>query len=251
MRAVLLLGLLSCAKSPLTAVAGPSLVAQMKQRVAERDKRLTSFQIAVDSKQGAQLVHHEFYFKAPNHSRGVLLTAPLVTLSFDGHYFYRLLRDTKQHEKIEFKLPAEQTASFLASTFQPFAPEGFRAPLIPASKVVATHTSHPLENDAVALKATLEDGMGTLEMTWILRERNGDFLEKRSGDSSLLVKEESCDDSLKLCVPTTVVQFERGAEVGRTVVTFLQLNPALSSDSFSLVVPAGFQSTQREMLTLP
>jgi outer membrane lipoprotein-sorting protein len=248
---LVLVFLFSCPKPNGTDVA-PSLLGQMKQKIAERDRKLNSFHIAVESIQGVEAAKHEFYFKSPNHSRGVLLVPQELTLSFDGHSFYRLLNGPKQFEKSEFKLPPDQVAVFLASTFQPFVPEGFRAPLIPQKNVTAKKISHALESQAVEIEAKLKDESGNdVSVIWVLRESTGDFLERRSDNNVLTVKAEFCDKKLNLCVPKKLEQQSNGTLIGSTHVTHIELNPVLTFESFALKAPEGFAVSQTEMQKLP
>lgn len=251
--------LASCTKPAGPAAVEPAtpLVAETKKALAERDRRLAAYHFVADSKQGDAEgeAHHELFFRAPNKSRGVV-TAPAgqeMTLSFDGARFFRQLEAPKKFEVYELKLPADKAAWFLASTFQPFAPEGFRTPLVPLRGVVAKKVAHPRAPDAVELSVATKDESGAdITVTYALRLPSGDFLGKRSTVGAqvneLLVEDELCDEKLKLCVPTKLVQKSDGKVVGTTAITKVELNPELPNDSFTLSAPPGFSSEKHELV---
>ncbi len=233
----LAVGLISagCPKSPAEAPAPPpSLVATAKRALAERERRLTSFKLVVDSTEGEQRAHHEFAFKSPNKSRGHMTVPQEVELAFDGARLVRVLYPAKVVEVVPLDLPPAQRAYFLASTFMPFAPEGYRAPLLPLSGVEAKQVSRPDAAEAVELTVRPGDGV---TVRYVLRLPSGDFLEKRTvaegKERVLKVLEEHCEAALGVCVPTKLVETMGEVVLGTTSVSDVELNPALPQEFFS------------------
>ena len=240
--------LASCTKPPAEPLAEPGLVSQMKQALAEREKRLTSYQLSVMTKQGDAEATHEFSYRAPNRTLGTILTPAPMTLGFDGTRFFRVTPDQKKFETYELKLPFDKSALFLSSTFAPFVPEGYRTPLIPSQHVTAKRVAHPKGPDAVELTVVANDEGTDLTITYVLRHPSGELLAKRVGATELSVEQEHCDAALKLCVPMVVTQRENGVVVATTTVTKVVLNPALPADRFTLTAPEGYLTERHELV---
>ncbi|MEW6431353.1 MAG: hypothetical protein AB1730_07565 [Myxococcota bacterium] len=241
-----------CTKSGADAPA-PALVGEVKQALAEREKRLTAYHLVVDSTQGGDMAHHEFFYRSPNLSRGVARGgAEAVSVAFDGKTLYRVNAPEKKLEVFELKLPPAKAALLLATLFRPFAPDGFRTPLIPSKGVTARQVSHPQGPQAVevTVQAQDEDG-GPLEVTYVLRWPSGDFLGKRTRSGMHLgevkVDTERCEAALKLCVPTKLTETRDGEVLGTTTLTTVELNPELPADAFRLEPPEGFEKQARVM----
>ncbi len=224
-----------CTKAPTASPPPPpSLVGEAKRALAEREKRLTSYKLVVDTTEGERRAHHEFAYRSPNKSRGHVTLPQEVEIAFDGTQLVRVLYPDKKVEVVPLDLPPADRAYFLASTFMPFAPEGYRAPLLPQTGVEATRVSRPNATDAVEL--TVKPGPG-VTVVYVLRLPAGDFLEKRTraeGQERVVrVVAEQCDEVLKLCVPTKLVETLGNETLGTTEVISVELNPALPQDSFS------------------
>jgi outer membrane lipoprotein-sorting protein len=233
--------------------APTKLVGEMKQALAERERRLASYHLVADTTQGAETAHHEFFFRAPNHSRGTA-TGGLesASLAFDGKTLYRLNDAEKKLEAYELQLPPAKAALVLATMFRPFAPDGFRSPLLPSKGVTAKAVTHPMGPQAVELTVlTKDEDGGPLEVTYVLRAPSADFLAKRTRSGQhlgeLTVEAERCEPALKLCVPTKLKETRDGELLGTTTLTTVELNPELPVDSFKLEPPEGYTVQQRVM----
>lgn len=235
-----LLLLSGCPKGERAAPPPENLAAETRRALAERDRRLTSFRLTVETTQGADVAKHEVAFRSPNKSRGRVLTPVDFELAFDGQHFVRLKHAEKRVEQVELALPPADRALFLASTFMPFVPEGFRSPPLP-SQLEAKRVTHARAPEAVELRAAPEPGV---TVTWVLRLPAGDFLEKRTAakgsERRLAVTAERCDEALKLCVPTTLAETLDGRPLGTTTVTAAELNPELPQDVFAPKTPEGY-----------
>lgn len=241
----LVLGLLvlcGCPRSPPAPAVPASLVSEAKKALAEREKRLTSFKLVVDSTEGEQRAHHEFAFRSPNKSRGHMTTPQDVELAFDGATFVRLLHAEKKFEVANLDLPPAERAFFLASAFMPFVPEGYRAPLLPQTGVEGKKVSREGAPEAVELTVKPGDGVTVI---YVLRLPAGDFLEKRTlaegKERVLRVEQERCDQALALCVPTRLVEKLGDQVLGTTELSAIELNPALPQDYFSVKAPEGWK----------
>lgn len=224
----------ACTKSPAPPPPPASLVAEVKRALAERERRLTSFRIEVDTVEGQQRAHHEFAFRSPNKSRGHVTTPNEVELAFDGTRLVRVLYPSKNVEVVPLDLAPADRAYFLASTFMPFAPEGFRAPLLPLSGVEAKKVSRP---DATEAAEVTVKPSPDVTIIYVLRLPAGDFLEKRTRTEGkervLRVTKEQCDQKLALCVPVKLVESLDAQELGTTDVTKVELNAEIPQDFFS------------------
>jgi outer membrane lipoprotein-sorting protein len=239
----LVLGVLlltGCPKSNEVPVP-PSLVGEVKRALAEREKRLTSFKLVVDSTEGENRAHHEVAFRSPNKSRGHMTSPQDFELAFDGTTLVRLIHSAKKYEVVSLDLPAADRAYFLASQFMPFVPEGYRAPLLPQTGVEARSVQRPGVLEAVEL--TVKPGEG-VTVVYVLRLPAGDFLEKRTTSDGqervLRMEAEQCDAALKLCVPTKLVERVGETTLGTTEVSGVELNAALPQDTFSPKIPEGW-----------
>jgi hypothetical protein len=248
----LLVVMAGCSRSGADAPS-PSLVGEVKRALAERERRLASYHLVVDSTQGRETAHHEFFYRAPHSSRGVASGgAVAVAVAFDGKTLYRVDDEAKTLEAVELQLPPAKTALLLASLFRPFAPDGFRTPLLPMKGVTAKEVRHPQGPQAVevAVLAKAEDG-APVEVTYVLRWPSGDFLAKRTRSGlhvgEVRVDAERCDEKLALCVPTTLTETRDGEVLGTTVVTRVELNPELPADTFRLEPPDGYSRQARVM----
>lgn len=214
----------------------PSLVGEAKRALAERERRLTSFKLVVDSTEGDDRARHEVAFRSPNKSRGHMTAPHDFELAFDGTQLVRLVAAQKKYEVISLDMPAADRAFFLASQFRPFVPEGYRSPLLPQTGVEAKQVPEGVE-------LTVRPGEG-VTVKYVLRLPAGDFLEKRTladgPERVLRMEREQCDEALKLCVPTRLVERMGQTVLGTTEVSGLELNPALPQDVFSPKVPEGW-----------
>ncbi len=222
---------------------GSALLAQVRQTLAERDAKLSSYHLVVESKDGADVAKHAFFFRSPNKMRALLLEPTPLEFSFDGKRIYRLVPASRELTTIELapKEPARATMA-LHAMFAPFVIEGFRSPLMPLKGVSASR-----HGETVELK--VEPGEG-VTVTYVLRWPSADFLERRSqtptGSSVLEVEEEHCDAALKLCVPKRAVERADGAQRLEVTLTTLELNPDIPLEDFTPHAPAGWtQKLQR------
>ena len=248
MRAGLLILLLASGCKRDAAPPG-TLFSQVKQTLADRDARLTSYHLAGETTEGAEHARHEFFFRSPNKMRAALRGPLQLEWSFDGARVYGLAGPSKTFTTYELKLPPDQAAALLHSKFSPFVLEGFRTPLMPMKAVTATLRPHPRGPQAVELKVEPGDGV---TVTYVLRWPGADFLERRgeadAGTSELKVEAEQCDEKLKLCVPTLAAEYFDGKRLLTIRLTTVELNVDIGAEEFTPQVPAGWTTEVKRVV---
>jgi outer membrane lipoprotein-sorting protein len=224
-----------------------TLLSEVKRRLGEREARLTSYRLEGRSQEGtAEPMGFTFAYRAPLKMRGSLMPPFSRTFSWDGTHLFEQSDKDKHFITYQDELSPVRRAGFLTETFSPFVPEGFRAPLLP-SHMSARRTSHAHAPEAVALSAKVtEAGADSLEVTYTLRWPSMDFLDKqtRLADGTVeevRVEEEHCEQALELCVPQRLSLWVKGAQVGETTLSRVELNPPLPNDMFTLVAPEGYE----------
>jgi hypothetical protein len=246
---LLLLVLTSCARRAEDATA---LLSQVRQRLAARDGRLTSYQLAGTTREGEQqALAFTFAWRSPQRMLGTLGAPASRAFAWDGALLYERSDADRRFTTFRDELPADKRAGFLTETFGPFVPEGFRAPLLPGRGVSARLVSHALAREAVELTVRPE-GTAGVEVAYVLRWPSLDFLGKRalaSGTrSEVRVEQEQCEPALSLCVPRQLTRWVEGQQVGETTLTRVELNPSLPADTFTLVAPEGYEVQERTLV---
>jgi outer membrane lipoprotein-sorting protein len=245
MRPALLIFLLALGCKPQAAAPEASLLSEVKARLAERDRKLAGYKLSTTVTEGANEAKFEFFFRSPNRMKGVITHPTQVTYSFDGEKLHQLTPANKKLMVKKMDGTAEQNILLLNRTFAPFAPEGFRAPLLVQKGVTAKKVTHPKATEAVQVTQEAKDETGSVKVSYVFRWPQLDFLEKTSetaGQSSVVrVDEEHCDEKLKLCVPKKLSQLLGGQLVGQSVMTSVELDAAIPNDAFTLQQPEGFE----------
>ncbi|QRN98573.1 hypothetical protein JRI60_05890 [Archangium violaceum] len=219
-----------------------ALLSDAKQRLAARDGKLSSYVLAGTAHEGAQTMDFSFAYRAPQKMMGTLGAPASRTYAWDGEHFFERNDAAKQFFHYKDDLPPEQRVGALTQIFAPFAPEGFRAPLLPSQGVSAHRAPHPRGPEAVEL--TVKPAGSDVEVTYVLRWPAMDFLGKRirsGGDTSeIRVEEEHCDQALAVCVPKRLTQWAGAQKVAETTLSRVELNPTLPSETFALTAPEGY-----------
>ncbi|WP_044890591.1 hypothetical protein [Myxococcus hansupus] len=251
--------LLCCALTALTGCSkkggdeDATLLPQVKAGLAAREAKLSSYRIAGTVQDtGLEPVTFTFDYRAPQRLRGTLGPPASRTFSWDGSRFFQQLNAEKQFVTFTSELPPAQLAGFLSETFHPFIPEGFRTPLL-LSHATVRRATHPLAPQAVELTQKLEGEAQGLEMTYVLRWPQLDFLSRRTrapggAEAEERVEEEDCDAALDLCVPKRLGRWQGGKRVGETVLTRVELGAALPNDAFTLTAPEGYDVQTRTLV---
>lgn len=230
--------------------AADQLLSEAKSKLNDRDKKLSSYHLATKVTEGQNEAEFEFFYRSPNKMRGVISKPTQVTYAFDGEALYQVTAADKKFGVLHLKAAdKEQYALLLNQTFAPFAPEGFRAPLLVKEGVTAKKVSHPKAQEAVEISEEAKDGSGTtVKVSYVFRWPSMDFLQKTSTvggqTSEVRVDEEQCDEQLKLCVPKKLTQLANGQPVATSVMTTIELNSSLPNDQFTPVQPEGYERAE-------
>jgi outer membrane lipoprotein-sorting protein len=228
-----------------------AIIASAKQLLAEREKRLTSYRIEVESRSEQLEAQHTFFFRSPNLMAGEIRSPQRLQLAFNGSHLFKQLDSEKKRVDYALALPQAEAALLLAQTFNPFVPEGFRTPLLPMRGIRARQAAHPLEPKAIELIVEQVDDGVTVSMTYVLRADSGDFLAKRVTRGTTVIEttvvEERCDEALHLCVPRKLVERNNGVQVASTELKKIELNVPLPNDGFTLTAPADYQLESKKI----
>lgn len=225
----------------------------MKQGLAERDFKLQRYHLAGRVQEQGQEATFEFFYRFPNKMRGELKTPVKRTFSFDGQTLFEMAEDAKTFTTYELKLPPKKSVLFLTQTFAPFAPEGFRAPLLTTEGVTAQRVTHPKAPDAVEVSVTTHDDEGKqLSVRYTLRWPSLDFLGRKTEVGGrtveIRVEAEHCEAALKMCFPQKLTQWEEKDPVATTTLSKVEINPPLPAESFTLSAPEGYEAKKQELV---
>ncbi|MET0401700.1 MAG: hypothetical protein ABW123_04815 [Cystobacter sp.] len=219
-----------------------TLLPGVRQRLAARDGKLTSYVLEGTASEGGQTMGFEFAYRAPLKMLGTLGAPVSRAWAWDGERLVERDDTARTLYTYEDTLTPERRMGVLTQLFSPFVPEGFRAPLLPSQNVTARRVAHPRGPEAVEL--TVKPAGSDVEVTYVLRWPSLDFLGKRtrSGgtDSELRVEEEQCESALGLCVPRRLTQWAGNQQVAQTQLTRVELNPTLPAETFTLTAPRGY-----------
>jgi outer membrane lipoprotein-sorting protein len=245
--AVVVLALSGCPK-PAVAPDEGRLLSDLKTGLAQRDRKLRSYELHGTTTEQGQVAQFRFFYRAPNRMRGVLEKPTEREFAFDGTTLRELDRVGKKLTEISLDVPEERAKLFLTQLFGAFAPEGYRVPLLLSSGVTVRQTKHPrAENALEARQETADDSGQKIAVTYLFRAPAMDLLEKRTEvagqpGASVVVEDEHCDEKLGLCVPKRLTQGE-----AVTVFDEVKLNPEIPQDSFTLTAPEGFVTEKRSV----
>ncbi|MFY0571744.1 hypothetical protein ACN28E_49055 [Archangium lansingense] len=245
---LLLLVLAGCRRGDDTS----ALLSDARQRLSARDGKLTSYVLAGTAREGAQTMDFQFAYRAPQKMLGTLGAPVSRTFAWDGERLFERDDAAKKFRTYDGGLGPEERAGVLTALFAPFAPEGFRAPLLPGQGVSARRTPHPRGPEAVEL--TVKPAGTDVEVTYVLRWPAMDFLGKRTRSGAdtaeIRVEEEHCEQALGLCVPKRLTQWGGGQQVAETSLTRVELNPTLPAETFALSAPGGYDVETKTLATL-
>ena len=236
--------MVACRK-PADTAADPTLLSQVKTALAEREKKIASYQIAGAVEQDGQRAEFEFAYRAPGRLKGTLLGEAARTFSYDGDRLFDLSPADKTLTSYEMKLPEAQSRLYLTQLFSSFVPEGYRTPLLDFSRAQVKRVAHPKASEAVELSSETKDEAGSLiRVVYVHRWPTMDLLERRLETAQatmvIAIEEEHCAERLRLCMPKKLVQ-RVGDKVGAvTVLSKVDLEATVPAEAFTLVAPEGF-----------
>jgi outer membrane lipoprotein-sorting protein len=233
--------ILACTKKPSDDAS--LLSSTVRAAIAERERKIVSYRFDAETVQGDQRAQFSFAFRAPGKMRGDLKTAGKVFV-FDGKRFHQWDETEKVLTEIDLSSAAkEQAALFLHQTFAPFAPEGFRSPLLGGQLHLAREPAEGAQR--LAVTAAVGDGVA---VTFLLAPPAMDYLGKRvAGGGECRVTAQHCDAALKLCFPSSLEESVPGSPAAVTTLTAIEINAALPPEHFELTLPAGARTEKRAL----
>ena len=221
-----------------------ALLQEVRAKLAEREKKIAGYALTAEVTEGPHVARYEFWFRAPNQMRGDITEPASFAYAFDGRFLYQQSDERRALLVSELDTAKESTAVDLMQTFAPFAPEGFRTPLIRKDGAVVQRVKHPLAADAVEVKQTLRIDGFSHKLSYVLRWPSMDFLGKtlssKSGSVETRVERESCVESLGLCFPRELSDWSEGRKTATTLIPDLDLDEVLPHEAFQLDAPRGF-----------
>ncbi len=235
--------------------AKTSLLSQLRSGLAERERKLESYRLegATTDVASGQQARFRFAFRAPGQMRGELLAPTPHVFAFDGHQLAEVAADTGTLTQWDLTgLDRHRADAVLHEIFAPFAPEGFRAPLIPAGPQVQVTAIDGGDPSVLRVSADLADGAEAYHFEYDFRAPAMDLLRELtrapSGERIIEVVKERCDAAWGFCLPAAWVEKVGGQEISRTVLSTIEANPALAPSDFVLAVPDGGHAETRRML---
>jgi outer membrane lipoprotein-sorting protein len=226
-----------------------SLLSQVEAGLSTRDARLTSYHLVGSTREGAQEQAFEFFYRAPNRMRGVL--PGVRTFSYDGKSLYELAAGDKKLIVYENKLSPRKSAQYLTAVFTPFAPEGFRAPLLATKGMTAERVQDRRGPEVVVMRQESGSGEDHLTTALILRWPALDFISRTltmNKAVEIRMDDERCEAALKLCVPTRITSSSDGQATLVTTLSKVELNAPLPADDFTLAPPDGYAVEHHELV---
>ncbi len=237
--------LLSSACSKRAEPAPGDLLSQVRTALAEREKKITSYRYKGITEQGGQKAEFAFTFKAPGKMRGELMGGKMI-FAFDGRRFRQWDEATQRLTEIDLdSAPKDRAAMLLHRAFAPFAPDGWRAPLL-AGKLEAKEIAGEKRQISVTARATADGESAAMNFQFAPPVM--DFLGKSvEGGGSVRVIEQHCEQTLGLCFPKKIEESRPGMPASVTTLSQVELNGAAPAELFELPAPAGASVEKREL----
>lgn len=241
--------LAACARRP---DEPPATLSQVKAALAQREARISSYRLAGTVTEAGQTVEFEAAYRAPDRVLGTLGKPAQLTLAFDGRQFFELVPAQHMLTAYAIELPPAKAALFLAEKLLPFTPEGYRAPLLPASGVEVRRATHPRAPQAIELRAQAQSEEGAATVSYVLRWPSLDFLAKRSEPqggpaSEVRVEEEHCDAKLALCFPRRLSHWHGGQAGAVVALSAVEIGAPVPADAFTLRALPGYTFAERRL----
>jgi len=221
------------------APAGTELVSRIQGALADRERKVVSYRFDGVTVQGEDKAEFSFAWRAPGKMRGEYKSAG-KTFAFDGKRFQQWDEKTRVLSVLELeKAPKEKAALLLHRVFAPFAPEGWRTPML-AGKLHAEnkgeHVVLSAEAEAAGEKAVVEFGFAPPAMDFVFKSFRG------GGETRVTAKH--CEPALGLCFPIALEEKASGAPVATTTLSNIQINGAIPPETFELTAPEGAKTEE-------
>jgi len=249
--------LAACPSKEKPAPPSAELASQVRSQLAERERKVTSYRfhgITTDMT-SSQSLGFRFAYRSPGKMRGETEGDKAHVFVFDGQTLKDLDVAAKKLTTFDLSaLPKDKADAFLHQIFAPFAPEGFRAPLLPATATAEKKLGD--DGKSVAdLSATIADGAQSYAFTFRFGLPAMDLLDKQisgpEGQSRVQVTKQTCDAKLALCFPSEVVESHDGKPTARTELSGIAINGQVADAEFVLAVPPGGTEEKRSLAASP
>lgn len=228
------------------APADPPEISKVKAALAERERKIQSYRYRAVTEQGEQRAELSFAFRAPNKMRGDI-ASPKVCFAFDGGRFVQWDEANRYFTEIDLRsTPRENAQLFLHKVFAPFAPEGWRAPLLGGRLTVESVVE--AGNPRIAVTAEASADGETVAITYLFASPAMDFLGKSvRGGGSLQVRAQHCDPALGLCFPSAIEEAPPAGPKLTTRISDIEINAPIPAEFFAPQAPEGVQPVRRAL----
>ncbi|MFN0062878.1 MAG: hypothetical protein ACKVPX_10220 [Myxococcaceae bacterium] len=209
--------------------AEPLSLEKLRVTLAQREAKLGGFEAAFASTPVDPLEQQRAWrvaFRQPAALRVDAFSPDKAVHVYDGESYW-VSRGEEPLRVNTVPDDAAERAGFLAETFRPFLPEGFRTPLFPTRGTRAKRIAHPKGPVAVAITTEIaQDSAAPLRVTTLLRWPSGDFLETRwegsDGRVEVTMLQEHCSTQA-ICLPTLLAHSRDGTRTSETKAEQLQM----------------------------
>lgn len=221
------------------------LVSQVKAALAERERKVQSFRFSSETEQAGQKAEYTFAFRAPNKMRGDI--GGKVIYAYDGKRFVQFDQANGYFNEIDLAAePRDKAQMFLHRVFSPFAPEGWRAPLL-GGKLTCEQKAEG-GKPRIAVTAEVSSDGEAVALTYLFAPPAMDFVGKSvRGGGSIEVLEQHCDAALKLCFPSVVTETPPAGAKATTRLSNIELNVPVPPEYFSPQAPTGVEVMKRKL----
>lgn len=250
--------LCGCPSNKKSQAAPAELVSQARTQLAERERKLVSYRFhgSTTDLTRNQSLGFKFLFRSPDKMRGETEGAQPHVFVFDGKALRDLDVSKKKLTTYDLSsLPKAKADAFLHEIFAPFAPEGFRAPLLPGGPLQAETRLGEGDKKELWLSGAVADGAQKYEFSFLFALPAMDLVQKDisapDGKSRIAVTRQSCDPKLGLCFPAEVLETRDGKPVARTVLSDIEVNGAVADADFALAVPPGGTEEKKSLASAP
>jgi|GEM_PF-1337900 len=249
----LLLGSMACKKGSKE----PSLPnsGEMVQSMHAREKALSSFSLQVHTEEAGWEVEHTLLFRTPHFVRADMTQPRKLSVSFDGHKYYRLEEAAKELHIVNLSFPTAERRLAMSLLVGDFVPEGFQLPKVVPSGLKQSWLEPLGQSRILRLENRINDAGETARIAYVVRWPSLDFLKKEillEGQPPLefVMQEEQCIAEHKLCLPTRIMARQEGAPLAPQKIKLLSFGEAVRNELFVLEPPEGFAVKQHNIASL-
>lgn len=240
------------------APTGAEAVSEARAHLADRERKLSTYRfhgVTTDLATNEPL-GFSFVYRAPGKMRGETEGKAPHVFAFDGKTLAELDVNAKKLTTYDISgLPRGKADEVLHQIFAPFAPEGFRAPLLPSAGLTAARSVGAEDKPQVELTAKVADGNDKYDFHFVFHTPAMDLVEKEvdgpNGALKTTVVKQACDAKSGLCFPVEILETLDAKAVGRTNLSELSVNGPVNDAEFTLAVPPGGTEEKKTLAAAP